>query len=166
MTTRLAVTIAGHAHAVELNWTPQSGNKVMVWVDGQPLEVIVPTFDTPTDAAEWLIVDGRPLELVSDPDLHWLRVFSGLYAVDVRDTQAAVTRPRSGDPRVKAPIPGLVTHILVEPGQRVAVGDPVAVLEAMKMENEIHATTDGSVRSVHVRPGQTVLRGEVLLEIG
>jgi len=57
-------------------------------------------------------------------------------------------------------------RVLVELGQEIAAGAPVCVLEAMKMENELHASQGGTVRAVHVRPGDDVEKGQVLVEIG
>lgn len=54
------------------------------------------------------------------------------------------------DGRVKSPIPGLVAHIRVQVGDRVEAGQPILVLEAMKMENEIRAPVKGVVTAVHV----------------
>ena len=114
---------------------------------------------------EWLIVDGRPYELIFDENMDWIKAYSGIHRIDVRDMEAVVARPRSGDGRVKAPIPGLITHILVKEGQTVKTGESLVVLEAMKMENEIRATRDGVVQTVRVEPGQSVVRNEVLADI-
>ncbi|MBN1955953.1 MAG: biotin/lipoyl-binding protein [Anaerolineae bacterium] len=64
--------------------------------------------------------------------------------------------------RVISPMPGIVVAMLVEEGQPVRAGDGIAILEAMKMENEIRARRAGVVRSVHVRPGQTVNLNDVI----
>jgi len=77
-------------------------------------------------------------------------------------TSAAVTR--SGPGTMRAPMPGLVVRVEVAAGQRVAEGDGVVVLEAMKMENELRAGASGVVRAVLVTPGQVVERGQVLVE--
>jgi pyruvate carboxylase subunit B len=63
-------------------------------------------------------------------------------------------------------MPGLVVRVSVEPGQAVESGAGVLVLEAMKMENELRATSAGIVRAVRVQPGQAVERGQVLVEFG
>lgn len=63
---------------------------------------------------------------------------------------------------VKAPMPGLVVRIGVEPGQVVRRGQVLVVLQAMKMENELSAPRDGTVREIRVRAGQAVDHGEVL----
>ena len=88
-----------------------------------------------------------------------------LHTVEVQDLNQRVARPRSGDGRVKAPIPGLISRILVEPGASVTAGQPLVILEAMKMENEIRAPFDGVVQAVGVAVGQTVLRNTVLVEV-
>lgn len=66
---------------------------------------------------------------------------------------------------VRAPMPGLVLRVEVQPGQRVEAGAGLVVLEAMKMENEIAAPGAGVVRSVRVEAGQVVEKGAVLAEI-
>ena len=65
---------------------------------------------------------------------------------------------------LKAPMPGLVVRVAVAEGQRVGPGAGLVVLEAMKMENELRAPADAVVRSVKVRAGQAVEKGEVLIE--
>lgn len=77
----------------------------------------------------------------------------------------AATGAGEGTP-VKAPLPGTVTKILVVVGQAVKKGDNVVVLEAMKMENNITAETDGTVTGIAVAAGANVLEGTVLLTIG
>lgn len=69
-----------------------------------------------------------------------------------------------GNP-VKAPLPGVVTKVLVKAGQTVKKGENILVLEAMKMENNITAESDGTVTAVCVNPGDSVLEGTILLTI-
>jgi len=79
----------------------------------------------------------------------------------------AAPKPTSaGSSSITAPIPGLVLKILVNVGDNVSVGDPVLILEAMKMESEITATTTGKVSKIVVKEGSTVQEGEILLEVG
>lgn len=66
---------------------------------------------------------------------------------------------------VKAPLPGVVLSIPVKVGDTVKASDTVLVLEAMKMENTIHAGRDGRVASINVNSGDSVLEGAVLLTI-
>jgi len=71
----------------------------------------------------------------------------------------------TGPAPLTAPMPGLVVRINVEPGDPIRAGQPLVVMEAMKMENELRATSDGVVRAVRVQPGAAVEKGTVLVEI-
>lgn len=71
----------------------------------------------------------------------------------------------AGEP-VNAPLPGVVTKVLVAAGQAVKKGDTVVVLEAMKMENNITTECDGTVTGICVAAGDSVLEGTTLLTIG
>lgn len=66
---------------------------------------------------------------------------------------------------IKAPMPGLVLSVAVHEGQPVRKGDPIAILEAMKMENVIKAPNDGTVKSVLVQKGNAVDKNQVLVEL-
>lgn len=76
------------------------------------------------------------------------------------------TPPTAGERPLLAPMPGLVIRYLVNEGDSVKRGDPVLVLEAMKMENALPAPADGRVRQLVRKAGDTVARGEVLAVIG
>lgn len=161
---KLAITIDGRTFEAGLTWNPQM-ERAEVTVNGEVLDVLVPNATRPFAEQEWMLVNQRPYELMFDDDLRWLQAYYGRHHLEVRDLDAAVARPRSGDNRVKAPIPGLISRILVAPGDRVETGEAVVILEAMKMENEIRSQATGVVQKVHVQAGATVLRNELLLEI-
>jgi len=72
----------------------------------------------------------------------------------------------SGGISITAPMPGKILKIAVSVGQTVIDGDVVIVLEAMKMENEIFATTNGKIIDIRVNSGDTVNVGDVLIVIG
>ena len=78
---------------------------------------------------------------------------------------AAAPAANAGTP-VKAPLPGVVTKVLVQNGQAVKKGETVLVLEAMKMENNINAECDGAITGICVAPGDSVKEGTTLLTIG
>jgi len=67
--------------------------------------------------------------------------------------------------QVKSPMPGNIWDVKVTAGQKVAEGDVLLILEAMKMENEIMSPCDGTVASIQVEKGATVESGQVLLVI-
>jgi biotin carboxyl carrier protein len=162
---KLAVTIDGTTYEVVVDVANQNGSGFAVTVNGQPLQVDIPDLEAPLEEMDWIVVDGRPYEITFDRDLHWIKAYNAIHRVEVRDQETQVARPHSGDGRIKAPIPGLIAHVMVEPGQHVQAGDPLLVLEAMKMGNEIRAQRAGVVHALHVQPGQSVTRHEVLVEI-
>ncbi|NNE35391.1 MAG: acetyl-CoA carboxylase biotin carboxyl carrier protein subunit [Rhodothermales bacterium] len=71
----------------------------------------------------------------------------------------------SGHSDVKAPMPGLVVRVNVAVGDIVEAGQPLLVLEAMKMENEIGSPRNGVVGAVHVADGEAVGKNALLIEI-
>lgn len=68
--------------------------------------------------------------------------------------------------KVTTPLPGTILDVYVNVGDQVKAGQRVALLEAMKMENNIEADTDGTVTAVEVRKGDAVLEGQTLVVIG
>ena len=79
---------------------------------------------------------------------------------------AKPTAAADGAYAVKAPLPGVVISISVKVGDTVKSSDTVLLLEAMKMENAIHAGRDGKVTAINVNAGDSVLEGTSLITIG
>jgi len=67
---------------------------------------------------------------------------------------------------IKSPLPGIILSIDVNVGDEVKVGQRLMVLEAMKMENNINADKSGKVFSIKVKTGDSVMEGDLLIEIG
>ena len=82
----------------------------------------------------------------------------------IRDLSAAAAGPAGPAPLV-APMPGLIVRIAVAEGDTVHAGQGLIVMEAMKMENELRATGNGTVRRVTVAPGTAVEKGTILIEL-
>jgi len=78
---------------------------------------------------------------------------------------AGASAENAGPAPLVAPMPGLVVRINVEAGDPIRAGQPLVVMEAMKMENELRSTSDGVVRAIRVRPGEAVEKGTVLIEL-
>lgn len=145
------VTVNGRPFAVEV---AADGT---VLVDGIAYEV--------TLEADTATVDGKPYSVQ----------VSGLTALAIsaaapgggREVRAfsVPSAGAVGAGAVLAIMPGKIVRVLVEPGQKVQEGAPVCVLEAMKMENELHARQSGVVRLVHVQPGDDVEKDQILIEI-
>jgi len=64
---------------------------------------------------------------------------------------------------IKAPMPGMVLHVMVENGQMIKKGDAIVVLEAMKMENILKSPADGIIRKVHVSMGDKVEKNQIMV---
>jgi biotin carboxyl carrier protein len=75
--------------------------------------------------------------------------------------------PAAGDASsiVKAPLPGLIIDVKVREGEKVKAGQNILVMEAMKMENQIQATSDGTVKKIFIKKGDNVAEGNALVEI-
>lgn len=82
----------------------------------------------------------------------------------IRDLSAARAGP-TGPAPILAPMPGLIVRVSVKVGDKVEAGQGVVVMEAMKMENELRATSPGIVRSVEVSAGTVVEKGALLVAL-
>lgn len=78
---------------------------------------------------------------------------------------APATAPAGADKVITSPLPGVIIEVSVKEGQAVKAGQKVAVIEAMKMENEIQASCDGTVTAVLVNKGDSVLEGAEIVKI-
>ena len=79
---------------------------------------------------------------------------------------APAQKPVTGGKSVTSPLPGVIIAVKVNVGDAVKAGQVVAILEAMKMENEIQAEYDGTVTAVNVAKGDSVLEGAAIVTLG
>jgi 3-methylcrotonyl-CoA carboxylase alpha subunit len=137
-----------------------------------PLEVSVDGQTFRLDVREvapgrFRLVDGEraeAFECVRDGDN--VHVFwRGLAYALQEESETRRSAHRHAPGGLEAPMPGKVIKVNVEPGQLVARGAEILVIEAMKMENAIRAPRDGRVKSVAARVGETVSPGVVLVEL-
>lgn len=84
----------------------------------------------------------------------------------VRESSKPIEKKEGGSLAIKAPLPGNILNIMVKAGDEIKKDQKLLIMEAMKMENEIKAEKDGIVKAILVQNGQSVLQGEVLIEIG
>jgi acetyl/propionyl-CoA carboxylase alpha subunit len=163
------VTIGERVVRVELR---RNGERVMVRVDDgdeQPAE-----WSTVHGPLRQLVIGERRVELLAARSADGISVaIAGLeYRCEVVDeaharlASVAGARTASHTRReLKAPMPGLIVAILCHPGGEVAPGQPLVVLQAMKMENDLSLPRSGKIVSVTAEPGQTVEQGQVLLVV-
>ncbi len=106
----------------------------------------------------------RAFEMMRDAETFFLCSALGSRTIERRPRlpMAQVAAQREA---AHSPMPGQVLRILVEPGRPVRAGDPLVVLEAMKMEQTIRTTIDGLVEAVLVQPGEVVAPGQTLVRI-
>lgn len=121
-------------------------------------------------AVRSLIIKGRSYEAntVQEGDRCDVYLNGDLFSLDVMDELWSRAREGKTDGKVRgetilAPIPGAVVKLLVAPGEVVLAGQAVAVLEAMKMQNELTATWGGVVADIKVALGDTVAAGTPLI---
>jgi biotin carboxyl carrier protein len=155
------LTIGDETHDLEIH--RRSGRVFMVW-DGEehPLDLckVEPTSYS-------IIMDGHSVGVNidrlknSDPDLHGFRasVYDGAYEFTLQDPHkillaAAMARqPQTGSGLVKALMPGKVLKLFVKEGEVVEEGQPLLLLEAMKMQNEYTSPVSAKVGKIHVEEG-------------
>ena len=135
---------------VDYSFTPVAEGYYALTLEGQSTSVLV----EPSDGGRFRVtLEGRRTDVrVQDAKALLLERFG------LDDAGSGADR------EVRAPMPGLVLRVNVEPGQAVQQGDSLLVLEAMKMENELRAPIDATVAAVHVGSGDAVGKNAVLVE--
>jgi biotin carboxyl carrier protein len=158
-----------------------AGKRIEVLVDGDQVSVD----GGPAERTRLSEIEGTPVRLVSIGDAvhrvmarrdgqrgkYLLRIDGRRYPVEaldertraIRDLSVAAAGPQGPQP-VRAPMPGLIVRINVKSGDEVIAGQGVAAMEAMKMENELRAPAAGRVKAIHVKVGQAVEKGALLVE--
>jgi biotin carboxyl carrier protein len=125
-----------------------------ILADGKSYNAVIESVDR---AAKQLAlkINGNRYELTVKEPIDQLLQKMGLNMASAKKVEA-----------IKAPMPGLVLKILVTEGQQIKKGDPVLILEAMKMENVFKAPADATVKAIKTTERKAVEKGEVLIELG
>ncbi|HMI88801.1 MAG TPA: biotin/lipoyl-containing protein [Polyangiaceae bacterium] len=162
---RYFVALGEHEIPVDVTQHPAGGYSVRI--DGKEIAV------DSVAAGDCISVrvDGRVIDLLLDGPLPDVRfVASGVRGEATIETERArASRSLSrgataeGAGFVMAPMPGRIVRVMVAPGDSVEIGAPLIVIEAMKMENELHALHAARVGAVLVKPGDTVEGGAKLI---
>jgi len=112
----------------------------------------------------FVTVDGVPEQILIETLTEIVPTDAGM--VDTRRASKGSKRPKATKAgHVTSSMPGTVVDILIKAGKTIKAGDPVLVIEAMKMENEVPAPVSGTVKSVNVAKGDSVNPDEALVEI-
>ena len=107
----------------------------------------------------------RIAALEAQPEEWWTHVAGETTLSDTPLAAADAGCRAASNDALTAPMPGQVIGVLVVEGQSVAAGDPLMILEAMKMEHTIRAPHDGVVAAIHYQPGDQVRAAAVLLDV-
>jgi len=166
---RYLVNIDGKEFDIELEYRSE---KYFAVINGKKVEI-----------ASYRLGESRSLLLIND-QAHEVDVRSNGYdnrkvvfmkgmeiPAHIEDYNLAQLRKTAGMSfetgvarQLKAAMPGLVIEVKIKPGDKVTKGQPLFVLEAMKMDNIIKAQWEATVKAVHVSGGQSVEKGDKLLE--
>ena len=146
--------------------SPLGPDRSLVVLDGNPIEIGIESLNTESVVAH--VADLRIRLRFQQSDQHelWL----ALPDHDCRIVRLRENRSDSGDAiasgLVRAPMHGVVQEVVVAAGDTVAPGQPLLVLEAMKMQQQILAPVAAIVMEIHTRPGQQVVSGDLLITLG
>lgn len=149
--------------------TPQGDRELLLHEDGAVTVGDQRYVVTAVRDGTWLVRSGTRTALAHvahDGEAYWVHVDGRVHRFEIGRAGAPTRRrPSPAEGGLTAPMPATVLTVQVEPGQTVARGDTVVVLEAMKMELPVRAPRDGTVTVVRCRPGELVQPGVPLLEI-
>ena len=137
----------------------READKLTVTLDGQKFEAKVSDGGVVTIGGKQFKVElgERELSVNGAPAPYRL--------LDVKTGAAGGEGGGARGARVKPPMPGKIVTVAVNEGDEVKAGQVLVILEAMKMQNEIAAPSAGTVKKVHVKPGQNVEGKDVLIEL-
>ncbi len=144
-----------------------------VTVGGKPVEVDVVQLGGALGGPLSVRIDGKMVDLTTEgtpPDIGAIASGHRSYVRVESERQRAADAAKKGktglsEKLVKSPMPGRVVKLLVKPGDEVTAGQPLLVMEAMKMENEIKAKAAGVIAEVHVAVGSTVEGNQKLVTL-
>ena len=140
---------------VGLQWDSQllSLNRFNILANGKSYDAIVESVDR-TKKIVKVRVDNNVYEMRLQEPMDLLLEKMGLDSSKLQKVEP-----------IKSPMPGLILRVMVEEGQSIKKGDPVLVLEAMKMENVFKAPSDAVIKAIKVSEKQAVEKGQVLIEL-
>lgn len=134
-----------------------------IWFDGRAHRAQL----RPVGRAYELTMDDRTeiVWVAVDHDAVYLHAFGRSWDLDVVDPDERALQGADQSDVVTAPMPGTLVTVAVEPGEEVQSGQPLVIIESMKMQSEIVAWRDGVVERVHLQPGDNFDRGAALVAL-
>jgi biotin carboxyl carrier protein len=158
------VKLRGRGGDFEVEILSRQGRALRARVEGREISA---TLDEFGDGGAILSIGERRFRLLGARRKDAIIVAVGPRTFDFAPAESGARRVRGGlaAAEVTAPMPGKILKVLVNDGDRVAAGQPLVVIEAMKMETALAAESDAIVKRVRVAPGDTIDHGAVLIEL-
>ena len=128
-----------------------SENRMVVFYDNRAHEVEVLSRN---EKRFVLMVNGKTVEVEIKDEIDQLLQKLGMTSHNSKSVS-----------ELKSPMPGAIIDVMIEAGDEVSKGDPILILEAMKMEHSLKASRDGVVAEVLIEPGQQVAAGDALIRL-
>ena len=126
-----------------------SENRMVVFYDNRAHEVEVLSRN---EKRFVLMVNGKTVEVEIKDEIDQLLQKLGMTSHNSKSVS-----------ELKSPMPGAIIDVMIEAGDEVSKGDPILILEAMKMENIIKSPVDGTIKAIAIKKGQNVNKGELLV---
>jgi biotin carboxyl carrier protein len=162
----MKLTRAGDSHEIDAEVIARDGGTIRVRIGGREF---VAEFTPNTDGNERgiLTIDGRRYPIFGAKKKESIFVSVGPASYEFKPAEAGSRRRARGlaAAEITAPMPGKVLKVLVRDGDLLAAGQPLVVIEAMKMETTLATESAAIVKHVRVGEGQTVDHGSVLIEL-
>ena len=163
-TMKYQTTVNGQTFEIEIN----HDGRILVNNEERRVD-----FKMISEALYSVLIDNASYEaLIEEREgLYNVLLGSDMYELQVLDerqqrlSRSAGAAVASGEISIRSPMPGLIVAVAVSEGQAIKKGDPLIVLESMKMENEIKAPREGTVARIHVTKGDRVEQNKTLITI-
>ncbi len=143
-----------------------------VKVNRKKLNIVI---DEDNEGFTYIIIDGKkyPIEVLEINQNRYTILINGVSYKFSVETPISYSRkkhlekiaPQSVVEDIIAPMPGKILEVFVEEGSEIKENDPLLVLEAMKMANEIKSNVSGIIKKINIKPEETVMKDDILIEI-
>jgi biotin carboxyl carrier protein len=114
-----------------------------------------------------------PLEIIEKKQNRYIIMLNGVWHTFTVETPFSLKRKKFLESQIgsstsliiEAPMPGKIIEIMVEEGSEIKAGEPIIILEAMKMQNEIASPVDGVVKKIAIKKNDSVMKDDLMIEL-
>ncbi len=164
---RFVARVPPYEYEIEAKGFPENDD---IAVNGKPKQARLIRLNHP--ASFLLLIDNHSHQIIiEDNDKHYfVRLNNRTFQVKLENERACLIRhliktddPTNRQQKIKAPMPGMIVKVSVQEGQQIKKGDGLVIIEAMKMENEIRAASDGRVKKIFKTEKESVEKDMILI---